>query len=584
MTVEVGSTSWVYRQILSLAKPYWPIFAVSATAMAVSAFTETAFAALMRPLLDGSFVQKDPTVIRTMPIWLMGIFFARGIASFAASYGMDWIGRRVVKDARHRMFLHLLALPTRFYHDHPSGTLLSKLIYDVEQVSEAATNTVTIVVRDGLTSAGLLGWMFYLSPRLTLSFLVMGPAIGVLVVYVSRRFRKIAQRIQVSVGKITEVAGEAIEGHEVVKVFGGKEYESNRFEQANEGNRRQVMRYSATSASSGPIIQFIASLALAGVIYVATLPEMLSHISVGTFMSFMAAMMLLLPTLKRLTTVNSSIQRGVAAGISVFGLLLEDLEKDTGTQALSRAKGEIEFRKLSFSYRTDGEDALHDISLLISPGETVAFVGRSGSGKTTLVSLLARFFDPQEGSILLDGQDLQHLPLTNLREQISIVTQQVTLFNDTVAKNIAYGRMSETSLDEIRRAAKDACVLEFIEALPEGLNTLVGENGVRLSGGQRQRIAIARALLKDAPVLILDEATSALDTESERHIQSALENLMHRRTTLVIAHRLSTIERADRIVVLDKGKIAEVGTHATLLVQEGQYAALHRLQFRESVI
>jgi len=572
----------VYRRILFLAKPYWLAFVFATIAMAASAATETAFAALMQPLLDGSFVQRDPATIHVVPLWLMSVFLIRGVATFVSSYSMDWISRNVVRDTRGRVFDHLLSLPTHFYHNYPSGNLLSKLIYDVEQVSDAATSTVTTLVRDGFTAMGLLGWMFYLSPRLTLSFLVMGPGIGVLVVYVSRRFRRIARRIQKSVGEITQIAGEAIDGHDVVKIFGGQEYESQRFAQVNEGNRRQVMKYSATSAASAPVIQFIASLALAGVIYVATLPNVVAHVTVGTFMSFMAAMMLLLPTLKRLTTVNAGIQRGVAAGVSIFGLMAQETENDTGTVVLSRTKGAVEYRGVSFTYQKGNNEALQEINFSITPGETIAFVGRSGSGKTTLVSLLARFHNPQQGIILLDGHDLRELRLTSLRDQIAIVTQHVTLFNDTIARNIAYGRMANASSTDIERAAQDACALEFIEALPEGFSTMVGENGVRLSGGQRQRIAIARALLKDAPVLILDEATSALDTESERHIQTALEGLMRRRTTLVIAHRLSTIEGADRIVVMDRGRIVEMGDHATLIALNGQYAALHRLQFRES--
>ncbi len=572
----------VYRRILSLAKPYWPAFLATTLAMAIVASTETAFAALMRPLLDGSFVQKDPTIIRLVPLWLLGIFLVRGMATFVSSYGMDWIGRHVVKDTRGRLFAHLLDLPTRFYHDHPSGTLLSKIIYDVEQVADAATSTVTTVVRDGLTAGGLLGWMFYLSPVLTMAFMVMGPLIGWLVITASRRFRRIARGIQTSVGEIAQVAGEAIEGHDVVKVFGGRQYEQHRFEQSNEGNRRQVMKYAATSAASAPVIQFIASLALAGVIYLATLPSMLNQVSVGTFMSFMAAMMLLLPTLKRLTTVNASIQRGVAAGVSIFGLLNEEMESDTGTLVVPCVSGGLEYQGVSFAYREGNHDALHGINLCIAPGETVAFVGRSGSGKTTLVHLLARFHDPQQGRILLDGYDLRDLRVANLREQIAVVTQQVTLFNDTIARNIAYGYKAGATITEIERAARDACAFEFIAALPDGFDTVVGENGVRLSGGQRQRLAIARALLKDAPILILDEATSALDSESERHIQVALEGLMRRRTTLVVAHRLSTIERADRIVVMDEGRIIEVGKHATLLAQNGHYAALHRIQFPTS--
>ncbi len=487
-----------------------------------------------------------------------------------------------MRDLRGLMFQHLLVLPTAFFHDQHSGGLLAKLTYDVEQVADASTNSVTILVRDSFTTIGLLGWMFWLSPRLTLTFLIMGPVIGVLVVQISRRFRRLSRHIQTSVGDITQIAGESIEGHGVVKIFGGADYESQRFAAVNERNRRQVMRYMATNASSAPVTQLVASLALAMVIYLATLPGLMEAISVGTFMSFMAAMMLLLPAMKHLTTVNANIQRGIAAGQSVFDLLAHPPEADKGQATLVRARGQVEYRGVSFGYPAGAKLALEEINLRVEPGETVALVGRSGSGKTTLASLLPRFYDLSTGDIYLDGHDIRELSLTSLREQLALVSQHVTLFNDTIANNIAYGRLGRASREAIIEAAQDAGAMDFINALPAGLDTLVGENGVRLSGGQRQRLAIARALLKDAPVLILDEATSALDSESERHIQHALERLMRRRTTLVIAHRLSTIEGADRIVVLDQGRIVETGNHATLLALDGHYAALHRLQFRDS--
>lgn len=572
----------IYRRLLGYVAPYWKVFTVGVVAMVVLAATETGFAALMKPLLDGSFVAKDPAIIRLIPLALIGLFVVRGVAGFLSSYGIMWVGRRVIKDLRSQMFRHLLRLPAGYYDANSPGQLLSKLVYDVEQVASASTNVVTVIVKDSLTAVGLLAWMFYISWKLALIFVLAGPAIAWLVWRVNRRFRRISARIQGTMGDVTHVAEEAIAGHRVIRIFGGQQYEADHFERVNESNRHLNMKMTATSATSVGITQLIASSALAGIIAFATLGPVLETITVGGFMSFVVAMVMLLAPLKRLTTINSDLQRGISAAHSVFTFLDSEAEADTGRKTITRARGEIEYDHVTFAYDPAKGRVLHDISFKVAPGQTVAVVGRSGSGKSTLVSLLPRFYTLGEGSIRLDGQDIRDLRLEDLRNQIALVSQDVVLFNDTIANNIAYGRLHDASEAQLIEAAEAAYAMEFIRRLPQGMNTLVGENGVLLSGGQRQRLAIARALLKDAPILILDEATAALDTESERYIQAGLERLMHARTTLVIAHRLSTIERADLIIVLHQGRIVEMGKHPALLAQGGHYAALHRLQFHDS--
>jgi len=570
----------VYSRLLRYARPYWRTFVLAILGMLAYAATEPTFAAMMKPLLDGSFVDRNLETIRLMPFLLVGLFFFRGLAGFVDSYFMKWVGRRVVADLRQEMFDHLLRSPSRYYDNSSSGHLLAKLTYNVENVANAATNAMTTLVRDGFTVLGLLGYMLHVNAMLALIFLVVGPSMGLSIRYAMRRFRKISRRIQDQMGELTHVAQEAIEAQRVVKAFGGEDYESARFSEINEKTRQLQMRMVATESISVPLVQLITAIAIAAIVYLASVEGLRSEISVGTFMSFLVAMGLLLPPIKRLSAVNAQLQKGIVAAQSLFELLDTESERDLGTHHLTATQGRVELRGVGHAYSQEKGAVLRGVDLLIEPGETVALVGRSGSGKTTLVSLLPRFYDASDGQILIDGIDIRELTLRSLRAQISLVSQEVVLFNDTVGHNIAYGQLGQATPEELRQAAASAHALEFIEALPQGFDTLIGDRGVLLSGGQRQRLAIARAILKNAPILILDEATSSLDTEAERHIQAALESLMRQRTTLVIAHRLSTIEKADRIVVLHNGQIVEQGRHAELLEHDGLYAQLYRLQFQ----
>ena len=580
---SVAGPAWlVYRRLLGYARPYWRPFSISILGMLVYAATEPIFAAMMQPLLNGSFVDRDPDVVRTVPVFLVALFVVRGSAGFVNTYFLKWVGRRVVADLRREMFEHLMHTPTRYYDRHSSGQILSKFTYNVENVAHATTTALTTLVRDGFTVIGLIAYMLYINASLSAIFLLTGPAMAGAVKYASKRFRRHSQRIQDRVGELTHTVQEVIDAHRVVKTFGGQARERTRFGHVNEKTRSLQMKMIATEAASVPLVQLISALAIAVVVYLSTMQGLREGISVGTFMSFVVAMGLLLPPVKRLTSVNAHLQRGIIAAESLFDLLDTQTESDTGTRILGRAAGKVEYREVSHFYDPDQGPVLEDVVLIIEPGEAVAFVGHSGSGKTTLVNLLPRFYDATYGRILIDGVEVRELTLNSLRDQISLVTQDVVLFNDSVANNIAYGRPGKVDLGDIERVAHAAYALDFIRALPRGFETPIGDRGVLLSGGQRQRIAIARAMLKDAPILILDDATSALDTESERHIQAALLELMQHRTTLVIAHRLSTIEHVDRIVVIEQGCIVEQGRHLDLLAREGYYAKLYRFQFHTS--
>ncbi|HXG29464.1 MAG TPA: lipid A export permease/ATP-binding protein MsbA [Nevskiales bacterium] len=571
----------VYRRLLGYTLKYWRTFALAVLAMVLLAGTETALVWLMKPLLDGSFVERDPAVIRWIPFAFLLAIMARGVFSYLSGYWMNAIGRYVIHDLRGDLFNHYLRLPIEFYDRSSSAELLTKLIYHVEQVAQSATSAVTTIVREGLTAVALLCLMFYLSWELSLIVLVVAPVVALIVRVVSRRFRKISTRIQNSMSDVNHVGSEVITGHRVVKIFGAEQYEQAHFAEVNDKNTRLNIRMGRAKSYLTPIVQFVIAIAVAVVIYIITRDKSMSLMTPGTFVSFAGAMMGLMSPIRALTTVNATLQTGIAAAASIFALLDTPTEPQGGSVELVRARGAVSFEKVSFRYPGSERTILQDINLQVEPGRTVAFVGRSGAGKSTLLSLLPRFYDPTAGCIRLDGHDIRELRLQDLRRQIAFVPQNVTLFNDTIARNIAYGDMAGAPEEQIIEAAKNAYAWEFIELFPDKLNTLVGQNGVLLSGGQRQRLAIARALLKNAPVLILDEATSALDTESECKIQQALEYLMKRCTTLVIAHRLSTIQNADLIVVMDQGRVVEQGGHSELLEKGGQYAALHAMQFRD---
>ncbi len=573
------STKALYLRLLRYVWPYRWVFLISVVALVIGAATDTSFAALMKWMVDGTFINKDAGVMKWLPFAIIGITLIRVLANFASHYSINWVGNRVVMDLRKLMFTRLMQLPLGYFSDHASGNLISKFTYDVNQVNSAATGVITVAIKDTLTIVGLLAWLLYLNWKLTLLALTVAPLLAWFVRKFSVRMRQVSRGTQRAMGGITQVLDESIEGHRVVKVFGGQDYEINRFHQAINRFRSFSMKQAAATASNSAMGELFAALMLALIVFLVTRQSAANETTVGGFVSFVTAAMMLLAPLKRLTNINEPLQRGLAAAESVFELLDEPAELDTGTIDIGRARGKIEFENLMFRYPASETDALNNVSFVAESGETIAFVGSSGSGKTTLANMIPRFYHAQQGRILVDGKDLSTIRLESLRANIASVSQDVVLFNDTVAANIAYGPLAKASRDQIIAAAEAAFAMEFIAAMPEGLDTLIGENGVKLSGGQRQRLAIARALLKDAPILILDEATSALDTESERQVQFALENLMKSRTTIVIAHRLSTIEGADKIIVMEAGRIAESGTHADLLRRGGAYARLHRVQF-----
>lgn len=577
-TPAAMNSKTLYLRLLRYVLPYWRMFLLSIVSLTVVAATEAAFPALLKPMLDGSFVQKDPALMRLVPLLLIAIMLGRGIATFSSTYAISWVANRLVMDLRNAMFGKLVTLPTYYYDNSSSGNLIATIAFNVSQVTDAGTNTITVLVRDSLTIAGLLGYMLYQNWKLTLITLIVVPGIVIIVRQLSHRLRYTSREIQRCMGHLTHVLEEAIEGHKVVKIFGGQHYESQRFFDAINRTRHFNMKQIMASAANVPLVQLLAAIALAVIVYIATIQSAANETTVGGFVAFITAMLMVFSPLKRLTGINEQLQRGLAAAEVVFDLIDQPSETDTGAQALDKVRGEVSYEHVAFDYGDASRPALTDIHFAIRPGETIALVGPSGSGKTTLVNLLPRFYAPRSGRILVDGYDIGTIRLDVLRANIALVSQDVVLFNDSVAANIAYGLRAGAAEAGIIAAAEAAHAMEFIREMPEGLATLVGENGVRLSGGQRQRLAIARAILKDAPILILDEATSALDSQSERHVQAALETLMQNRTTIVIAHRLSTIEKANRIIVLDKGRVVETGSHAELLTHNGIYANLYRIQ------
>lgn len=568
----------IYKRLAGYSLKHWRYLLLALSGLVINALTQPMFAAYLQPLLDGTFMEKDPEIIKWAPVALLFIFLLRGVSGFLSGYFMSWVGRKVVTELREEVFSRLIHLPVSYYDRTNSGQVVTKLIFHVEQVATAATKGLTVLVQDLASIIGLLGLMMYYSWELTCIVLLTGPLIALIINYVSKRFRRFSRQIQESTGEVTQIGSEVIQATREVRIFGATDFEKDRFAEVNERNRRSFMKRILTERLSMPLVHFIVAVALAIIIIVATRGDLLERFSPGMFMSFMAAMMLLFDPLKRLTSVSATLQAGVAAGESIFSIIDSETEVDKGTHKVDRVKGDVTFNKVKFNYEGADDAVLKEISFKVKAGEKIALVGKSGSGKTTLVNLLPRFYDYQSGSIYLDGVLLTNYKLTNLRQQFAYVGQNITLFNDTVRNNIAYGMLRDIGDSKVIDAARAAYALEFIEELPNGFDTIIGENGTLLSGGQKQRLAIARAILADAPILILDEATSALDTQSERYIQAALDELLKGRTTFMIAHRLTTIEQADSILVMDSGSIVESGKHQSLLEQNGVYAALQQMQ------
>ena len=572
-------SAWTtYRRLFGYLRPFKWVAAIAVLGMVMDAGALAFFTGLIKPLLDKLFVVRDPVMIFWMPMIIVAIFLLRSLAVYVENYGTAYVGRGVVQAMREQVFRQYLKLPARFYDGESSGHQIARITYTAEQVASACSDSLKIAITDALTVIGMIIVMIIMSPWLTLVLLIVIPGLSLLVRAVSRRYRRISHGIQGSMGSVTNILEEVVTGHREVKVYGGQPYEDARYEAVTQRNRRLNLKVAATNGIATSTVQLVAAVALALIVYFAT---RFRGMTPGTFSSLMLAMGGMLPSLKRLTTVQANLQRGVAAAEDLFEVLDSPPEVDSGALRVQRVRGEIEFRKVILDYGGGRGPALNGIDLHCEAGKVTALVGRSGSGKSSLVSLLPRFYEATSGEILLDGKPLRDYALDNLRAQIAWVGQNVVLFNDTIARNIAYGALEGASEAQIIAAAEAANAMEFIAPLPKGIHTVVGESGTLFSGGQRQRIAIARALLKNAPILILDEATSALDTQSEHLIREALIRLMRERTTLVIAHRLSTIEHADRIVVLDAGRVVEQGTHSELLSRGGHYAALHRLQFHE---
>jgi subfamily B ATP-binding cassette protein MsbA len=568
-----------YRRLIGYLRPHRGMFSLGVLGMVIFAATDAGWAAFVKFFLDGTFVAKDPRMVWLVPLSLVGLFVLRGFGDFLQTYCPGFVGRHVVKTLRTQIFDRYLHLPVGYFDREASGVMLSRLTYNTEQVAQATTDSLTVFIRDTLSIFGLIGYLLYLNWKLTLVSLTVGPLIAFLIRRINTMFRRYSRRIQNSMGDVTRVAKEAIEAPRVVRVFNAQAYEAGLFEDVIERNRRSHMKLMFAKGLSNPTVQSIAAAAMAGVLYMATVDAVEGRTTVGSFTAFIAALGLVTAPLRRLVNVAGPLQQGIAAAQSIFEILDTPVEDDGGERSLERARGEVEYRGVSFRYPTGAENVLTDVSFSVRPGETVAIVGRSGGGKSTIVNLLPRFYDVIAGSVRVDGHDVREYRLHDLRAQVSLVSQDVVLFNDTIRKNIAFG--FDAPDEAIEAAARRARVTEFSDQMALGLDTVVGDRGTLLSGGQRQRIAIARALLRNTPILILDEATSALDTELERQIQEQLEQLMHSRTTLVIAHRLSTVENANRILVMDGGRVIETGTHEELMARNGQYAVLYRMQFNE---
>lgn len=569
-----------FKRLFSYVLPLKFVFALAILGMLAGAAIDSLFISQIQTFIDDGITAQNSQVLKWAPIFVVVIFILRGLSNYVAAYGLGWVGSKVVMAMRQELYEKLMALPVSYHDEQSAGNLISKITYDSEQVENACSKALMVLVREGAFVIGLLAIMFYHSWQLSMAIFVLVPFIAIIVSYVTKRFRVIAKRIQQAMGNVTKQSEQMISGHKVILAFGGQEKEKNEFAKVNNHNRQQRMKMLATKNLSVSIIQVIASFAMAVVLFMAAQPNMLDELTPGTFAAIISSMMILLRPLKQLTTVNSEFQRGLTAARSVFEVLDQESEANNGTKSKERVEGKLSFEDITFTYPNAEKAVIKNLTLDIEPGAMVALVGRSGSGKTTVSNFIPRFYQPSQGRVLIDDIDVQDYELANLRSHVAIVSQHVTLFNDSIANNIAYGEKQVTR-EQIEQAAKLAHVEEFARNMEHGLDTEVGENGVLLSGGQRQRIAIARAILKNAPILILDEATSALDTESERAIQQAMDKLMAERTSIVIAHRLSTIENADKIVVMDKGAIIEQGSHQELLALDGAYSALHQLQFGE---
>ncbi|MGL1050935.1 lipid A ABC transporter ATP-binding protein/permease MsbA [Vibrio vulnificus] len=582
MSINTDESTWrTFKRLWTFIRLYKSGLGVAVVALIINAVSDTYMVSLLKPLLDEGFGSAESDFLRTLPLLVFGLMFIRGISSFVSTYCLSWVSGNVVMQVRRMVFNHYMQMPVSYFDKEKSGSLLSRITYDSEQVSAATSQALVSIVREGTSIIGLLVLMFYNSWQLSLVLILVAPVVAWAIGFVSKRFRKISKNMQTTMGIVTSSAEQMLKGHKVVLSYGGQEVEKSRFDVVSNQMRQQSMKLITAQAAANPIIQMIASIAIVVVLYLASVDTIKDQLTPGTFTVVFSAMFGLMRPLKALTNVTSQFQRGMAAAQTLFALVDLEPEKNTGTHSVERAKGEVNVKDISFTYEGAEKPALSHVSFDIPRGKTVALVGRSGSGKSTIANLFTRFYDVDSGEIQLDGVDVRDYELKNLRTQFALVSQNVHLFNDTIANNIAYAAGDKYSREDIERAAELAHAMEFISKMENGLDTVVGENGASLSGGQRQRVAIARALLRDAPVLILDEATSALDTESERAIQSALDELQKNKTVLVIAHRLSTIEKADQILVIDDGAVVERGSHSELIEKDGAYAQLHRIQFGE---